>query len=193
MFHKRKVDLSTLRGPDQKRFRHNVSNLFLTKTVSARRANELMKDAQIAGATGVKDLVKGAEKSGSGEKQANWEKNLARDMKRKMLKNCLWFNEYIALIPCYNPGKQAEEMKKIPFFLPHEILFVFSKRSEKKDLLQTGGMLWTQQETFGEHANAVPSSRSHRTWPLDRWHTLQLWQKSNFGMHLIEFSWLTST
>ena len=74
MFHKRKVDLSTLREPDQKRFRHNVSNLFLTKTVSARRANELMKDAQIAGAAGVKDLVKGAEKSGSGEKQANWEK-----------------------------------------------------------------------------------------------------------------------
>ena len=140
MFHKRKVDLSTLREPDQKRFRHNVSNLFLTKTVSARRANELMKDAQIAGATGVKDLVKGAEKSGSGEKQANWEKNLARDMKRKMLKNCPWFNEYIALIPCYNPGTQAEEMKKIPFLLPHEILFVFSKRSEKKDLLQTGGM-----------------------------------------------------
>lgn len=140
MFHKRKVDLSTLREPDQKRFRHNVSNLFLTKTVSARRANELMKDAQIAGAAGVKDLVKGAEKSGSGEKQANWEKNLARDMKRKMLKNCLWFNEYIALIPCYNPGTQAEEMKKIPFLLPHEILFVFSKRSEKKDLLQTGGM-----------------------------------------------------
>ena len=31
-------------------------------------------------------------------------------------------------------------MKKIPFLLPHEILFVFSKRSEKKDLLQTGGM-----------------------------------------------------
>ena len=60
MFHKRKVDLSTLREPDQKRFRHNVSNLFLTKTVSARRANELMKDAQIAGAAGVKDLVKGA-------------------------------------------------------------------------------------------------------------------------------------
>ena len=140
MFHKRKVDLSTLREPDQKRFRHNVSNLFLTKTVSARRANELMKDAQIAGAAGVKDLVKGAEKSGSGEKQANWEKNLARDMKRKMLKNCLWFNEYIALIPCYNPGTQADEMKKIPFLLPHEILFVFSKRSEKKDLLQTGGM-----------------------------------------------------
>ena len=75
MFHKRKVDLSTLGEPDQKRFRHNVSNLFLTKTVSARRANELMKDAQIAGATGVKDLVKCAEKSGSGEKQANWEKN----------------------------------------------------------------------------------------------------------------------
>ena len=140
MFHKRKVDLSTLREPDQKRFRHNVSNLFLTKTVSARRANELMKDAQIAGAAGVKDLVKGAEKSGSGEKQANWEKNLARDMKRKMLKNCLWFNEYIALIPCYNPETQAEEMKKIPFLLPHEIHFVFSKRSEKKDLLQTGGM-----------------------------------------------------
>ena len=140
MFHKRKVDLSTLREPDQKRFRHNVSNLFLTKTVSARRANELMKDAQIAGATGVKDLVKGAEKSGSGEKQANWENNLARDMKRKMLKNCLWFNEYIALIPRYNPGTQAEEMKKIPFLLPYEILFVFSKRSEKKDLLQTGGM-----------------------------------------------------
>ena len=111
-----------------------------SKTVSARRANELMKDAQIAGATGVRDLIKGAEKSGSGEKQANWEKNLARDMKRKMLKNCLWFNEYIALIPCYNPGTQAEEMKKIPFLLPHEILFVFSKRSEKKDLLQTGGM-----------------------------------------------------
>ena len=140
MFHKRKVDLSTLREPDQKRFRHNVSNLFLTKTVSARRANELMKDAQIAGAAGVKDLVKGAEKSGSGEKQANWEKNLARDMKRKMLKNCLWFNEYIALIPCYNPETQAEEMKKIPFLLPHEIHFVFSKRSQKKDLLQTGGM-----------------------------------------------------
>ena len=118
MFHKRKLDLSTPREPDQKRFRHNVSNLFLTKTVSARRANELMKDAQIAGATGVKDWVKGAEKSGSGEKQTNWEKNLARDMKRKMLKNCLWFNEYIALIPCYNPGTQAEEMKKIPFLLP---------------------------------------------------------------------------
>ena len=61
-------------------------------------------------------------------------------MKRKMLKNCLWFNEYIALIPCYNPETQAEEMKKIPFLLPHEIHFVFSKRSEKKDLLQTGGM-----------------------------------------------------
>ena len=128
MFHKRKVDLSNLREPDQKRFRHNVSNLFLTKTVSARRANELMKDAQIAGATGVKDLVKGAEKSGSGEKQAKLGKNLARDMKRKMLKNCLWFNEYIALIPCYNPGTQTEEMKKIPFFC--HMRFFLSSRSD---------------------------------------------------------------
>ena len=83
MFHKRKVDLSTLGEPDQKRFRHNVSNLFLTKTVSARRANELMKDAQIAGATGVKDLVKCAEKSGSGEKQAKWEKKIGKGYEKK--------------------------------------------------------------------------------------------------------------
>ena len=137
MFHKRKLDLFTLREPDQKRFRHNLFNLFLTKIAFARRTNELVKAAQIAGAIGVKNLIKGAKKSGSGEKQANWEK---RDMKIKMLKNCLWFNKYIVLIPCYNPGTQAEEMKKIPFLLPHEILFVFSKRSEKKDLLQTGGM-----------------------------------------------------
>ena len=130
MFHKRKVDFSNLREPDKKRFRHNVSNLYLTKTVSAARAHELMKDAQIAGATGVKDLVKGGKKSGSDEKQANWEKNLARDMKRKMLKNCLWFNEYIALIPCYNPRTQAEEMKKIPFFC-HIKLFL-SSRSDRR-------------------------------------------------------------
>ena len=107
MFHKRQKIFAE-KEPDNKRFRHNVANLFLTNNVSAIRAGELYADAKAAGAEGVDDLVPSASSG----------KNAARNLRTKLLKRSPWFPEYLADIPCYNPKSQREEMKKIPFLLP---------------------------------------------------------------------------
>ena len=52
MFHKRQKIFAE-KEPDNKRFRHNVANLFLTNNVSAIRAGKLYADAKAAGAGGV--------------------------------------------------------------------------------------------------------------------------------------------
>ena len=114
MFHKRQKIFAE-KEPDNKRFRHNVANLFLTNNVSAIRAGELYADAKAAGAGGVDDLVPSASSG----------KNAARDLRTKLLKRSPWFPEYFADIPCYNPQSQKEEMRKIPFLLPHEVVTVF--------------------------------------------------------------------
>ena len=137
MFHKRQKIFAE-KEPDNKRFRHNVANLFLTNNVSAIRAGELYADAKAAGAGGVDDLVPAASSG----------KNAARDLRTKLLKRSPWFPEYFADIPCYNPKSQKEEMRKIPFLLPHEVVTVFLQRNNSSDFLDSSALCKASEQHF---------------------------------------------
>ena len=142
MFHKRQKDFA-LGEPASKRFRHNVADLVLSNEISAQRAQELCQDALASGSTVVEDLVKGADSKYVCERGRN--PHAARDLKRRFLKRSPWFPQYLAKIPVWNPSKQEEEVKDIPFLLPHELLDAFLKESRSL-LLQTSGLCKQSKE-----------------------------------------------
>ena len=87
---------------------------------------------------GPKDLVKGADGKYVVARGRN--PNAARDLKRSP-----WFPQYLAKIPVWNPRKQEEEVKDIPFLLAHELMGAFLK--EHRDLLlQTSGLCKQSKE-----------------------------------------------
>ena len=142
MFHKRQKDYAA-GEPKSKRFRHNVADLMLSNQISGQRAQELCQDALASGSTGVEDLVKGADAPHAVAAGRN--KNALRDMRRRLMKKSPWFDEYLAMVPAWNPGKQKEQLLKVPFLLPHELIHAFLDE-DRELLLQTSGLCKQSQE-----------------------------------------------
>ena len=96
---------------EAKRFRENSSNLLFTNQVSAQRIHSLMSDAQQAGADHVDDLASCSNKQ-----------NVARDLKRKLLKGHGWPRPYEGKVRTWDPKAQEEVESLLPFMLPSELL-----------------------------------------------------------------------
>ena len=162
MFHKRQKDYAA-GEPKSKRFRHNVADLLLSNEISGQKAQELCQDALASGSTGVEDLVKGADAPHA--LAAGRNKNALRDMKRRLMKRCPWFDVYLAMVPVWNPGKQKEQLQALPFLLPHELIHAFLEE-DRELLLQTSGLCKQSKEHL-EHMQR--SFKAPEALPMGLW------------------------
>jgi len=92
-------------------------DLLASNVISATRAQELFNDASAAGDTNCNSL----------RSLGNITKNVARDLRRKLLKGNMWPKLYVANIRVLNTKEKIEEVQKMSFLLPHEVLGVMQK------------------------------------------------------------------
>ena len=98
------------------RLRENISDLFLSGEIAAKRARNLFADASAARVSNVEDL--GAVAEGG---------NTHRDLLRKLQKKSKMPPLYEAPIPMWNPKKNQREIQPLAFMLPHELLWAMAK------------------------------------------------------------------
>ena len=107
-------------GPPDQRLRHNVASMFLTNEISSVRTQSVFQDADASGAQHVGDLAKVGRNGRLG-------KNLARDLKRKLLKESAWPKPYVVQVRTWNAKRNREELRDVPVLLPHEIIFAIAE------------------------------------------------------------------
>lgn len=105
-------------GPDGgKRFRENVSELFLDNALSGQRAQSVFADAVAAGAAGVRDLARAGT---SGKHPGNCNRDLLTTMLKTAKRN--WPPLYKAKIRVRDLKTGQEVRAPLPFLLPHAVL-----------------------------------------------------------------------
>ena len=107
-----------------KRFRLNVSDLFLSGDVSGKRMQSVIDDAHKARTRNVADMT-------SNGIHTN---NHHRDLLRKMLKKNRWSPIYYAQVRVVNPKTHVEYLDWVPMLLPHEIIKCLHARNGDKIL-----------------------------------------------------------
>ena len=93
----------------ERNLRSNISDLFLSGSISAARARGIFQDAADAQARHVNDLV------------VSEDKNIHRNLLRKLVRGSAWPKPYIADITMYDPHTHNVCKKPIAVYLPHEI------------------------------------------------------------------------
>ena len=102
MYNKRSLaseDIAAI--PDEKRFRHDMVDVFLNNELSSARSARLLHNAAMAGARHVQDLQ--VNQSGS---------NAQRDLLRKCFRNSKWPSVYEFSVPGWNQAKQCEQQQR---------------------------------------------------------------------------------
>ena len=99
-----------------KRFRANVTDLFLSGGASGERSHSLLVDGQLAGAKNVSDLAK-----------PSCDSNRARDLLRRVSKKTRWPPLYWADVRTLQPKTGNTITVSLPFLLPHEIAHVMAR------------------------------------------------------------------
>ena len=141
MFHKR--DKEYKEGiPPSKRLRSNLGDLFLSNKISGQRAQEIFSDAALAGASHVADLAKGSDNPSVERLERN--PNAARDLARRLLKNCPWPTPYWAQIPVWDVQDQKASICKLPLLLPHEMLYAVKEHASGLEQFLDRSALCTQ-------------------------------------------------
>ena len=90
--------------PPGKRFKHNVQDLFASNMVSGARAQELLQDAEAAGAELPWSLTKGSKHT----------KNATRDLGRRLLKKSLWPPPYQAKVRTWGYKHHIAKAATVP-------------------------------------------------------------------------------
>jgi hypothetical protein len=116
--------------PPSKRLRQNIADLYASNQLSANRAQELFEDAAAAGAADCRILTR----------RPATKKNIARDLRRRLLKNTQWPDDYVAPIRVWNPKATQEEVKGVSLLLPHECLSKMADLGSQEGLFQREGL-----------------------------------------------------
>ena len=138
MFRKRGKAYDEATIPKDKRLRRNLADLYLSNDVSAARAQSLFADAVGAKVSNCADLAA----VGDGGRIPN---NMARDLKRRLLKGSKWPKPYVASVRTWNDKTEKEVVSKIPILLPHEIVWKIMEDSSTAEFL-LGQELGNQSE-----------------------------------------------
>ena len=128
MLHKTQRAYDPSEYPADKRLKMNIIDLYATNTVSAARTQELLNDAADAGVRPCRRLRR---------KQRGCEKNVARDLKRKLLKNCAWPSLYIAGVRVWDTKMSCEVRRQMSFLLPHEVLSALARHGDSEHMYDT--------------------------------------------------------
>ena len=117
MWHKRQRD-SDPEAPPGRRLRANLVDLFASGDVAGDRTQSILSDAaDFAQSLGSSDMadVKGSAYAGGS-------KNVARDLRRKLLRNSRWPSMYIAEVRVWSQKLKTEITQKLAMLLPHEVV-----------------------------------------------------------------------
>ena len=114
--------------PDADEFRKNVTNMYLRNKLSAKDTATLVASAHASGAGQLADI----RNVGKGE-----EKNIQRNLMRKLTKTTKWPEPYYADIPIRDRKTGKKSIVTLPFLLISEVLFhlVASAGMSFRDLL----------------------------------------------------------
>jgi hypothetical protein len=116
--HQRKGIAEHLEGmPEAKRFRADVTELFLSNRVPGDRTLGLLQNAQLAGARNVSDLTKSYRAT-----PPTITSHAARDLRRRLTKHAKWPKPYNVLIDCQDLKTGTTKPMWVPLWLPHEIV-----------------------------------------------------------------------
>ena len=116
MFSKNQIYQSHGEENAGKRFKENVSDLFLSGTLSAHRTRLLFNDAQCSDPAETARLAAVSEGS-----------HAHRDMVRKMRKTKKWPPVFNTQIVLWNKKDSKEEVGKVSLMLPHEIVWAIAE------------------------------------------------------------------
>jgi len=160
MFQRNQQPATTAHAEPEEAFQADVEDMVAENVVSAQRASKLLRKAARAG---MKKLSKKCTR-GKG-------KNQARDMRRKMLRNCKWPDEYVFDCRVKDRRTKQEYTTKLCMLLIHEVLEVLwhlglEEALLSEDGLDTGGkahMAWMREQLhvekllgFGLFGDGVP-------------------------------------
>ena len=106
--------------------------------ISAQRAQDMINDFGAAKVEGFRKLRRPL---GS---------NVARHLKKSLLKNKLWPADYKALIRVHNTSTGQEDAQLCSFLLPHELIFALQKHGDLGRLLDKSGLDSVSQRLLQE-------------------------------------------
>ena len=119
---KRKLEPTFDHVPENLHFREDMADLMLSNEISFKRGRRVCANAIKSGSTGVSDVAR------AGNHGKNL-KNVARDALRLFLKRSKWPPVYMAKITGVDPITLEEKQMQIPFWLPHELIFILESKS----------------------------------------------------------------
>ena len=156
MFLKRQREYELKDCPSDKRFRHNVTELFMDNNISADRTLSLLEDARAAGTKNINDLLRPSPYAG----KSKFRKNASRDLRRRLLKNNKWPGLYFARIRVFDSVTQKMVSVPCPLLLPHEIVQCLLANNDKTALLATGGLSATAKQHLQKMKNQFGASEA---------------------------------
>ena len=130
MLHKTRRSYDPAVLPADERLTRNIVDLWATNTLSAARAQEMLDDAAAAN-------VPASRKYKSKTKN---KKNIARGLKRRLLKGSKWPPVYKAQVRVKDTTTGMEVLKTMSFNLPHEILATLGQHGNITHMLCKDGL-----------------------------------------------------
>ena len=115
----------------EERHRANIVDLYASNTVSAKRSQELIDDAYLAGNDNFFGVASREARLGKRTKSSGHE---ARDLRAKVLKSSQWCKAYWAQI------RVCSDRNSVAFWLPHEIIACIAEFSDLDKFRETAGM-----------------------------------------------------
>ena len=109
--------------PEEKRLRKDLVDRFLGHDLSAKRTARIMKNAQAAGAEGLKDL------------QFRKNRNVSRDMMRRIFRSTKWPSPYEFQATAFKEAENKCEQQTLSILLPREFLFALLKVNDPELLI----------------------------------------------------------
>ena len=126
--------------PEQKRFRVDAMDLYLSGDVSGKRAERLFHHAELAGTAHVSDLGK-----------SEGSKNSHQDLLRKALQNSLWPKPYETEVRGWNPKSGTVEPMKVAYYLRHKMIHAMLLVNEAEDILALQEKTLSSRVDLREH------------------------------------------
>ena len=131
--------------PEEKRLRKDLVDCFLANDLSAKRTARIMKNAQAAGAEGLKDL------------QFKNSKNVSRDMLRKIFRNTKWPSPYEFQATAFKEAENKCEQQTMSILLPHEFLFALLRVNDPEVLIAKQEEILPDRPDLIAHMSSVAS------------------------------------
>ena len=138
MWHKRQ-------GPDRdiddkaKKFKANIDDLFLSNQISGVRAHSIYQDGSDC------NLEGWGQRARAGNRGLH-EGNIHRDLLNQMTKGVRWPKLHYASVRIWSQKASALRWVKLPFFLPHEIIYAIGRISDHAAMCSHEGLCAASSE-----------------------------------------------